>query len=417
MLQRLVAASRPTADFETARRVDASTSHSSVVDPNPLKARLAELDGLRAVAILMVLAGHFLKFPRIGHSVASYLSRIPSGGWGGVDVFFVLSGFLVGGILIDGREKKGTLRNFFVRRAMRILPLYIFIVVSFYIFRNVFPRADWLFVDAVPWWSYLTLTQNFMTPVLGSGAFYLGPTWSLAVEVQIYLILAFLLTRIPLNLIVPIMIFGVILAESFRLLFIITNHGIYGYFFLPARIDGACFGVLATLATRSKSIHYYFNRYRFYVWTVIFLLFAIAESFSVIGQGPGSLGADVYTHLALSLASSATIVMLIAKPTSVVNLILRSKPLVSLGTISYGVYLIHLPVMGLVHAISGRTNVKIDSWSTAAISSIGLVLAILLSILSWRYFESPLIKYSHRLSSSDARIAPAALPNEPAEPA
>ena len=346
----------------------------------------------------MVITYHFLAFPRIGHSVGSYLLRIPSGGWAGVDVFFALSGFLVGNILLTGRNRTNALKHFMLRRFVRIIPLYLIVLISFYVLRLAFSEHDWLFAGAAPWWSYLTLTQNIATPILGTGAYYLGPTWSLAVEAQIYITLGIILTTVPERFILRTMISGIILAEFCRIMFWICGNGIYGYFVLPARIDGACFGVIAAICVRSPNFLFYLRSRRIVIWIAILILFAVAEFFSIAGQGSGSLGAAIYTHLALAFASSTAIAALVADPDGVINAILRARPLVALGTISYGVYMFH-------HSSNQRNlctfwsyQYQHNSWQTAAMSTAALLLAVCLSAASWRYFESPLIRYSHRVS-------------------
>jgi peptidoglycan/LPS O-acetylase OafA/YrhL len=368
--------------------------------------RLTELDGLRALAIGAVLAFHCVRFPLAGHSLASYAGRIASGGWGGVDIFFALSGFLVGGILIDGRGQAGLTRSFLIRRFMRIVPLYAVVLASFYFVPTLVTSAvarDWLFGGAAPWWSYTTLTQNFAVPLIGHDAFYLGPTWSLAVEVQIYLLLSFLLTRLPTQAVLPTMIVGIAVAEICRLIATTSGHGIFGYFTVPARIDGACLGVLAALIIRSDVALAKARRWSRLIWIIAAGLITGAGILSAIGQGVGSLGANLYTHLALALASSAMITALVATPEGWQNAVLRSRPMVALGTISYGVYLIHIPVIGLTHVILGRSSFVIDGWSGAVATVVGMLATICLALLSWRYFETPLIRWSHRLSAAPVK--------------
>jgi len=89
-------------------------------------ARIPQLDGLRGVAILLVIALHYLNDSEHG-SFGSFLYRFGSTfrlGWVGVDLFFVLSGFLIGGILLDAREAKNYFRTFYIHRFFRILPIY-----------------------------------------------------------------------------------------------------------------------------------------------------------------------------------------------------------------------------------------------------------------------------------------------------
>ena len=155
---------------------------------NP-KHRIASLDGLRAVSILMVVLGHTLGRSRIPHPMI-WLARY--GGWCahysafGVDVFFVISGFLITTLLLKEREKTGiiSLRRFYVRRAFRILPAsYAVTVAIALVWHNRVPLRDVL--------CSLFYVQNFNWKASWS----LGHMWSLAVEEQFYLLWPFLLNR------------------------------------------------------------------------------------------------------------------------------------------------------------------------------------------------------------------------------
>src|ERR671933_724528 len=121
--------------------------------------RYPELDGLRGIAILMVVAWHY--------NLGPFLS--------GVDLFFVLSGFLLGGILLDKKEAPNYFKAFYARRVCRIFPLYFVCLLVFVILVAV-PVLGWLLFgdsirlllgDPIPLWSYMTFTQNFAMAQLG----------------------------------------------------------------------------------------------------------------------------------------------------------------------------------------------------------------------------------------------------------
>jgi peptidoglycan/LPS O-acetylase OafA/YrhL len=368
--------------------------------PPGTKARRPELDGIRALAIGAVLAFHCLIFTAHGHSVAGYAARIVWAGWGGVDAFFVLSGFLVGGVLIDGRGQPKQLRRFLIRRFMRIAPLYAVVLASFYAIPATFayPLTEWPFAGASPWWSYATLTQNFATPIQGHDAVYLGPTWSLAVEVQIYLLLGVLLTRVPSHATQRMMVAGVLIAEACRIIATASGHGMYGYFVLPARIDGACLGVITALLVRDDAVIAFVRRRSAMIWAAVLVAIASAAGLSMAGQGFGSPGANLYTHLALAIASAATIITLVVNPAGAVNRFLQTRPLVGLGAISYGVYLVHIPVIGMMRVLFGRPGLVLEDGKAATATALGVVLTIMLAQLSFSFFETPLNRWAHRVS-------------------
>src|SRR5882757_1657709 len=159
--------------------------------------RIPELDDLRGVAIAMVLVSHYAVFGFVTKhgSLTSYLKALPGLGWSGVDLFFVLSGFLIGGILLDARESSNYFQVFYARRFFRIVPIYAVVLLFFAVAGGVARSAQgrdftWLFANSMPWYAYATFTQNFWMVFHGSaGGNWLAPTWSLAVEEQFYLTL------------------------------------------------------------------------------------------------------------------------------------------------------------------------------------------------------------------------------------
>src|ERR1700676_1165017 len=165
--------------------------------------RLPELDGLRGIAILLVLVWHFtgmLCDPSQG--LVQYIAwRIAIIGQTGVDLFFVLSGFLIIGILIDNRESPNYFTTFYIRRALRILPPYLILLAGFWLcVSEAGGRLPYYFDRQLPLWSLLTFTQNWVMASLNTmGAMSIGGTWSLAIEEQFYLFAPALILLLPLR--------------------------------------------------------------------------------------------------------------------------------------------------------------------------------------------------------------------------
>ena len=144
--------------------------------------RIPELDGIRGVAILMVIVWHYFysQIHPARHSVLA-MSAIPfSLCWSGVDLFFVLSGFLIGGILVDSRESANFFRIFYLRRVCRIAPIYVLLLMTFglaYLLSGSDGRFSWLLGGPLPALSYVTFTQNILMGLRGTfGATWLAPT-------------------------------------------------------------------------------------------------------------------------------------------------------------------------------------------------------------------------------------------------
>src|ERR1700687_2454964 len=213
--------------------------------------RIPELDGLRGLAILLVLFYHYIESSPVLPGFLSVAGRLT---WSGVDLFFVLSGFLIGGILLNARESPNYFKAFYVRRAYRILPIYAATLAAFWLIRalshvdysdNV--SLQWLFSRAFPWYFYATLTQNISMSYYGAlGPAWLGATWSLAVEEQFYLTLPFLIKYVKPRRLRYLLGIVILFAPVFRtLLRLFVTHGEVGtYVLMPSRADALMLGVL-----------------------------------------------------------------------------------------------------------------------------------------------------------------------------
>jgi peptidoglycan/LPS O-acetylase OafA/YrhL len=220
--------------------------------------RIPELDGLRGVAILMVLVWHYFvaqfnskSFPEFDFLLMTPLNLT----WSGVDLFFVLSGFLIGGILIEQRTSPTYFKTFYLRRFCRILPAYYLVLVLLLVASALGltheARFDWLFQKLHPLWSYVTFTQSFpMVSARNLGGSWLGPTWSLAVEEQFYLVLP-LMVRLctPRNVPYMLAVF-ILLAPVLRVLiiFVWPADMLANYILMPCRADSLLLGALCAWA-------------------------------------------------------------------------------------------------------------------------------------------------------------------------
>ena len=168
--------------------------------------------------------------------------------WSGVDLFFVLSGFLIGGILIDAKGSEHYFRTFYIRRAFRILPIYTVACLAYfpvarltaYAFHAAGMKA------AMPWYIYATFTQNFW---LANGRWYvwLSPTWSLAIEEQFYLTLPLLIWMLPARNLRKTLIAGVAAIFVFRYAMFLHYpkwSPAAFYVLAPFRADGLLMGVI-----------------------------------------------------------------------------------------------------------------------------------------------------------------------------
>src|SRR5260370_16118577 len=157
-----------------------------------LSGRIPELDGIRGIAIGMVLISHFFAIVSRPGSPLAY-SLVPLRlDWSAVALFFVLSGFLIGGILLDARESSNYFRVFYTRRFFRIVPIYVVLLVSASFVRYLADAGmirgyGEIFAGRLSWWYFPAFLQNIgMSIQQVWGTLPLAPAWSLAVEEPFY---------------------------------------------------------------------------------------------------------------------------------------------------------------------------------------------------------------------------------------
>ena len=383
------------AQLETVR-LSEDRSTCCVVDSHK---RIKELDGLRGIAILLVLLCHSTFELHPSSKILSDLSSVGQLTWSGVDLFFVLSGFLIGGILLDARHSPQYFRTFYVRRAFRILPPYAGIL-SLFLFRFVRPSAGALgefSPNHIPWLAYFTFTQNLWMAGLGSfGAGTMAATWSLAVEEQFYLTVPWIVRRITqrrLAIFLIVLIGTVPVVRTVLYLFVRTGS-FADYVLMPCRADALGVGVLVALLVRNPR-WYGFTLANRSVLKKIALTFLVALAI-MTPQGFAFSGVMVtlgYSCLAFFYGSILLVALTGASP--VLARILRNKALMQLGTLAYFTYLFHLLFMEAARRLLVLSMAHSSDLIRFAGGWLGICLTLFCAAFSWRYFESPLLRKAH----------------------
>jgi len=358
--------------------------------------RIPELDGARGLAILLVLVWHYFQNPlRVdpGTSLA-YLKQVLGFTWCGVDLFFVLSGFLIAGILLDKRDSERYFRAFYARRICRIFPLYYLFIGLFAVLvatgvgdqqaqRFLFAHSD------IPLWSYVTFTQNIWMGAGNTfGAHWLAITWSLAVEEQFYLFLPLIIRITPRSLLPWVFLWFIIMAPYLRA----TEPGFTAYINTPWRADSLLVGAMLAYYVRNPAFMSWIHAHKALVYRVFYLLLlgALATNFS--HQRPFSL---TFTYLCLALLFATLILILLIDRESLLARIFRNRQLMWLGTISFGVYIFHQAISGLLFGLMVGDIPAILSLDDAGLTLLALILTLGLAHVSFRYFERPIIHIGH----------------------
>jgi peptidoglycan/LPS O-acetylase OafA/YrhL len=334
--------------------------------------RIPQLDGLRAIAILVVMVGHV-----IGYSGFAGLAPFEEIASLGVDLFFVLSGFLITGILTRSKGTQHYYLDFFGRRALRIWPLYYLFLATLYVFGVVISVPDWSFSGHHFGW-YLLYAQALRYP-RSIGPDPISITWSLAIEEQFYLLWPFVVALTSTATLRRTAWVIVAAAPVFRIVYL--HYGASPYIALACRADAIALGSLVALWYQERRVLSGRNGL-FAVAGIV--VFTVAMGISAV-----SPMRQVLTH-SMSSALFAAVLVLALSP-GIAARVLNRAPLRYFGTISYCLYLVHLPVvMILRHYVPSRP----------ALCLIGFVLPVAVAELSRRYFEGPILSLKDRWFAS-----------------
>lgn len=358
--------------------------------------RIIELDGIRGLAILLVLLYHFVAVAIPGDSgaVLRVTRQVLSKGWSGVDLFFVLSGFLIAGILIDNRQSSSYFKVFYIRRAFRIFPLYYLFLSLFILLQRFGPQSGWfsqnLFVNAFPNAPYFVHLQNFYMALNGTfGNEYLAVTWSLAIEEHFYLLLPLLVRKTDGRKLPLLFIFFIMLTLIFRAA---LGSGTYiGFVLTPWRLDALFIGALLAVATRTPS---FMDRLRSRLgWVkVLGVGLFVFILYSTLTEDLGSLD-----HLVIFGCFYAIVILLtLVEKNSWLAILFRSPMLTKLGTVSYGIYLFHQLANGLLHDLIFSSTPEFSSAGTILVTLLAACVTYLFCRAIYQLIEKRFIALGHR---------------------
>jgi peptidoglycan/LPS O-acetylase OafA/YrhL len=376
--------------------------------PPQSKSRVPELDGVRGVAILFVIYYHYFH-QRIGVEVGTpiaFLKTLSSYTWSGIDLFFVLSGFLIGGILYDARASNFYFRTFYIRRVFRILPLYLMFCLLFFLATQTLPvdRLDGLGTggEPVPWLAYATFTQNFWIARHATWVpFWLTVSWSLAIEEHFYLVCPFLIRYVKK---IVIALFVIILAAPcFRILaYLFYQTDIAAYVISPGRADALGLGVLGAILLRREGFRTWLTAHSRELNAGFLMLQAGVLLIST--NDPHHSGLVMMTIGYSWLACYYLCVLLIAvsQPDNFLSRILRSRPLIWIGSIAYGAYLLHQAVNSILHALIFGSAPTVSGLWQILTTFLAVAVTFGLARLSWLYFEWPLLSLGYTYSKFNA---------------
>lgn len=356
------------------------------------RARIVELDGLRGIAVSLVLIWHF-SGAVIDQSLgvwAKFVYWITIFGRTGVDLFFVLSGFLITGIILDRKQGfRNFLMSFYMRRVLRIVPSYLVLVVVFWII--VFSTsATPAFNADTPIWYHLLFIQNVwmaLSNVWGPGA--ISVTWSVAIEEQYYIVFPFVCLLLSRDNLIKLLCFVAIASCCFRLwVWLRFGNSFAMYVFTLSRLDGLALGGLLACFWRTDAFLNLSKENKTAIKNSLVVLICVIPVFLFFIKKDLSMNMALWGHTYLTLLYSLALLVILFNLGSNNLAWLRGCRLAKLGALSYTLYLVHPFFISSVFLLSGK-NEKLSSLVELFLFLVALCLSLIYSFVSFKFLEKP----------------------------
>jgi peptidoglycan/LPS O-acetylase OafA/YrhL len=368
------------------------------------------LDGLRGIAIILVLL-HHLTIHRPTTGIDEWIASVPLFGWSGVDVFFVLSGFLITGILIDARGSERYFTNFYARRTLRIFPLYYLVVFLALVVLPQLPRLHEVLVGPYPIpprWPYWTYLTNISVAERGLIHGLLDVAWSLAIEEQFYLVWAVVVFLCPVRWLWMVCAAIIVTEPIARNIAVSRGADTTAVYVLTwFRLDGLATGALLAWLVRKDWLP------KLLPWApTVAIAGVVGIVMVVINAGDSWWWQPEMQRLGYSLIAITSGALLVTslQPEGLWPRMMSAGWLRAFGKYSYCLYLIHLPVMRAIreYVFDPGDYAVLAPWVGQALFYVAAAApAFGLAWLSWRYFEAPILSLKKKFESGVAAEMPA----------
>lgn len=364
---------------------------------------MATLDGLRGLAIAIVIAFHYYLYDH-HFAPAHALYLLTRAGWLGVDLFFVLSGFLITGILLDQKERgtEGFFRTFYIRRTLRIFPLYygvLFLVFGLLRFTPAFDEPSFRALEHEQWglWLYAVNWVNWHrgTLVFVSDSFEANHFWSLASEEQFYMVWPALVRFLPRRAFAWLSLALIVFSFAAKAIFAPSEEALMLF-----RMDGLVVGALLAALVRDPQSRGWVER-----GAPGLFISAMAVLGALSVWRGGLLHSDpwmarVGCSVAVLGAGGAVIAAIQVRRESYMAKLLCLRPLAFLGRYSYGIYIFHWAFHPLferyVFEVIPREPTGVALVDGLLVVALKTSAAVLVAVASFHFFESPFLALKDR---------------------
>jgi peptidoglycan/LPS O-acetylase OafA/YrhL len=364
--------------------------------------RVAALDGLRGVAILAVFFYHYARGAgtHTNSAVIKAFSTLFGFGWTGVDLFFVLSGFLITGILYDTLDDPGYYKKFYARRVLRIFPIY-YLVVLIFLLLTPFVEFHWKSAHLL-FLVYLGYPAALIWPILVQTSAYLAIThlWSLSLEEQFYMIWPWIIAKLRSS------------GNILRACFLVTGAAVllrtliyatgwlsqtWAYTFLPCRADALAIGAAIGILVRGTS------RGRLQVcapwvfWTAASTILTLCIVRRTVEHDDAFIATLGFSIIAIMYGA---LLVACLKANSWPAWLFSLSFLRMFGRYSYGLYLYHFPLTVVLGPLKEVFVTRVHSYVIGASLHLAFNLAInlLIAAASFHFFESPIMRLKDRFN-------------------
>jgi peptidoglycan/LPS O-acetylase OafA/YrhL len=347
---------------------------------------LPQLDGLRALAVFAVMSEHFMPLQHI------YTHDFLSPGHLGVRLFFVLSGFLITGILLDGRRNVSpffTAKQFYIRRFLRIFPIY-------YLTLFIVTVLDVKSARETFFW-HLGYLSNLYFSLKGR---FTGPTghfWSLAVEEQFYIVWPWLMLFLPYRHLRKSFVFVIIMAVGFKLAVYSLDADALAGDMLPFGCMESL-GLGGLLAYVIKDERFSFRTGALLKAVLLLGTLMLVCMIMLAALGWATLAQKTFQDLSISLLFVGLIGRAAIGFQGITKKALEWRPIVALGRISYGMYLYHVFMQVLVLKVCGTLHIGLGYRPYLIIAPVASFLTVIVATISWFMVEKPINQMKHRFA-------------------